>query len=361
MRKMMLMGGAALAALALTPALASAQEVSASGSIEYTNRVDATVDVDSYLDKDLTLFGGTLALGLVVTDSAAVAVVDNKQILAGNSVTFTEENELNGENGYVSSVFGPGVSESGQDPNDSLIDGVPQGNIRVGFFAPVINNVAGAGINATGNVGVNMAAGQLNVQENVAAIAASNYNDLNTDGTGDVTGHTGGWASASLISLQLATDNFYGASDADTLPQDDEGQGGGGNNYRDRNTVGAPTVGGAGNIGLNEAAGAFNMQKNALVIAVVADSALAEANAAVIQASYSNDVAVQDTINTVEGVSVTGSGNIGVNLAAGVGNMQQNSLVMALASGAAAPPAPTNGGTNGGNGGNGGGNGGDPS
>jgi|GEM_PF-1312709 len=353
MRKMMLMGGAAFAALAMAPAMANAQ-LSASGSIDYSNRVDATVDVDTYLDKDLTLFGGTLALGLVVTDSAAVAIVDNKQILSGNSVTFEEENELNGENGYVSSVYGPGWSESGNDPNDSLIDGVQEGNIRVGFFAPVINNVAGANINATGNVGVNMAAGQLNVQENVAAIAASNYNDLNTDGAGDVTGHTGGWASASLISLQNSSDNFYGAVTDDELPEDDEEAGGGGNNYRDRNTVGVAVVGGTGNIGLNEAAGAFNMQKNALVIAIVADSALAEANAAVIQASYSNEVAVQDTINTVQGVTVTGSGNIGVNLAAGVGNMQQNSLVMALASGAAAPPGPppppppTNGGGNGG-------------
>jgi hypothetical protein len=91
------------------------------------------------------------------------------------------------------------------------------------------------------------------------------------------------------------------------------------------------------------------MQQNLLTLAVASDSSLAEASAGVVQAAFFNGVEAQDTINTAVAGPVSGAGNIGVNIAAGVGNMQSNSLTAAV-SGAFGGGNGTGG--NGGNGGN---------
>lgn len=352
MRKYQLMGGAAVLAMALS-APASAQDPITIGAlndivdeigdtyetrpegvsyglrgtadISYENEIETEIETDIDFTKDIWLFGYVTLQGTVVTDAAAVAVVDNKQVLVGNTVIYTEENDLNAENGWVSTVFGEGVSEAGQDPNDDLTDGVVQPAIRVGFFAPVINTVNGFSVNVAGNVGMNFAAGNLNIQENIAALASSNFE-------GDGEAAAGGLAEASLTALQLTVYNSIGPNPEDILDEDDPEGGGAGNNYRVRNTVfgtGA-TINADGNIGINAAAGVMNTQKNALVMAVATDSAMAEATAAVIQASVYNQLEVQDEINIVNPGTYTGSGNLGVNLAAGSFNQQVNSLVAAV-------------------------------
>ena len=100
-------------------------------------------------------------------------------------------------------------------------------------------------------------------------------------------------------------------------------------------------------IGLNAAAGAFNIQKNALVIASVTGGHLAEATSGVMQHSENNRSVVEDVTNdvTLRVVADERFGNIGVNIAAGVGNLQLNSLTIANALAEpqrirAAPPAP---------------------
>jgi hypothetical protein len=346
MRKYQLMGGAALVALALSPLPAFAQsaadiedeigdanEVRPEGieyglrgtaDISYENEIETEIETDIDFTKDVVIAGTVSLTGTVVTDAAAVAVVDNKQVLVGNTLEYTEENELNGENGWVSAVFGQGVSESGQDPNDNATDGVVQPQIRVGFFAPVLNTVNAFSVDVAGNVGLNFGAGNYNVQENIAALASSNFEGDDAD--------TGGLAEASLTALQLAVDNSIGANEDEVLDEDDPESGGGGNNFRVRNTVfGGPiNVEADGNLGINAVAGAMNTQKNALVMAVATDSAMAEATAGVIQASVANYLEVQDEINVVNPGAYTGAGNLGVNLAAGSYNQQMNSLVAAV-------------------------------
>ena len=101
--------------------------------------------------------------------------------------------------------------------------------------------------------------------------------------------------------------------------------------------------GATGNIGVNAAAGAFNLQKNALVIATVTGGNLAEATAGTMQDVEENVSTVENVTNNVGiGASLMGaSGNIGVNLASGVGNLQLNTLTIANALGTVDEPGVT--------------------
>ncbi|HQQ08714.1 MAG TPA: hypothetical protein PKW04_08510 [Novosphingobium sp.] len=312
------------------------------GGITYANNIDTSVVTDVTYTKDVALTGTVTLSGSVDVDSSAVAVNDVKQIQGPGVVYYREENELNGENGYVDPVFGPGWSESGNDPNDQLIDGAPESQIRAGYFAPIINTLNDVNVDGTGNLGLNTAAGYFNMQMNSASLAVSS--DSNADAVG-------GWAEASSTALQSLTGVIHMAAPGDILNEDDPEAGGGGNNFRDRNSLTAWDIAGAGNVGVNGAAGAFNQQANLLTLAVADNSTLAEANAGLIQTAYGNVTEQQDSINTVDGLTVGGTGNIGVNLAAGVGNQQLNALTIASSTTTATP------GETGGGGGGGGGDG----
>ena len=100
------------------------------------------------------------------------------------------------------------------------------------------------------------------------------------------------------------------------------------------NTVNMGDVGGSGNIGVNAAAGSLNQQANLLTLAVANDSVLSNASAGLVQTAFDPRICDQNGNNTVNSGNIgTGSsGNIGVNLAAGVGNQQLNSLTIATSS-----------------------------
>jgi hypothetical protein len=333
MRALLLTAVAASAILAASPAYAQSVEGSVSGNVSYNNEIDTQITTDVTYWKLVGLFGGALVRGVVEVDSSAVAVNDVKQISGLNAATYREENELNGENGYVSDVFGPGWSEAGNDPNDGVPDGILEDAIRVGFFAPIINTVEAFDIGGTGNIGVNLSAGYYNMQMNSAVLASSEvYDPANA---------SGGWAEASATSLQLlAGTSQFGIPD-EILDEDEEEFGGGGNNFRDRNTLVGGTVGGAGNVGVNAAAGSFNQQANLMTMAVATNAVLAEANSGLIQTAFFNQVEQQDSINLVGALTIAdAAGNIGVNMTAGVGNQQLNSLTIATSAGGV-PTDPT--------------------
>lgn len=331
--KKILLVSVAVPAIAVAGA-AAAQEGGV--DIDYANNIDTSVVTDVTYTKDVALEGTVNLRGNVRVDSSAVAVTDAKQLQNGVAVTYREENELNGENGYVDPVFGPAWSEAGNDPNDELQDGTLEPRIRAGFFAPIVNTVNRFEVDGSGNIGVNLAAGYFNDQMNAASIAVSSNSDPEA---------RGGWAEASTTSLQWQLGVAHGAVPSEILPEDDEEEGGGGNNFRDRNLVAGATITGSGNIGVNAAAGSLNQQSNLMTLAVASDADLAEANSGLIQASTLSFVEQQDSINRVSGLSVTGvSGNVGVNMAAGVGNQQLNSLTIASSSTGAAPDDGGNGG-----------------
>lgn len=331
MKRIFLTAVAASAMIAAVPALAQEAPGDGESSLEidlrYANNVDTSVVTDVTYTKDVALTGAVTLEGAIAVDSSAVAVTDAKQIMGPNEVTYREENELDGENGYVDPVFGASVDEEGQ----------PLPQIRAGFFAPIINTVEEFDVSGAGNIGVNLAAGYFNMQMNAATIASSEVTDPEA---------TGGWAEASTTSFQsLLGNSQYGTPIF--LNEDDPEQGGGANNFRDRNTVLGGSITGDGNVGVNAAAGAFNQQANLMTLAVATDSALAEANSGLIQTAVFNGVEQQDSINVVGAATIAdASGNIGLNMAAGVGNQQLNSLTIAASQGGA--PSDPGGGTGGG-------------
>jgi hypothetical protein len=317
-KKIWLSGVAAVGLLGLTAPAVSAQEFSAEGDIVYDNVLSHRL-AQWHANGSLTGLVGFVSMeGAITTDSSATAIVDSKQILAGNSVAFREETFREGRSGGVDS----GVWGFQVDPAvDTLDNGIP-----IGYFAPIVNEVESFSVSGSGNVGVNIAAGYTNAQQNDAALAVTGF------AGGDDT--TGGWSEAALLSLQFSTGNYYGPYDLPTRdPEDGPLDGPAFDDYRDRNSVTVATIDGDGNIGVNAAAGAFNIQQNAMVLAVSEDSVLAKATAGVIQTALSNATVAMNSENTVSAGTIGGSGNIGVNLASGVGNMQHNSLTIATSGG----------------------------
>ena len=279
MKKTYLLAGAAFA-FAVTPALAQEvdSDVSFSNDIAVSSETNSTFDRDTDVDVDID------ADGDIDVDAAAIALSDSKQVITDNEVVFDEPTEA--------------------DP-DSTAD-----------------NTADAGaIDVDGNAGVNVAAGYYNSQSNIGTIAvATGGGDEDDVGTDE---DEGGAAMANTVTMQSLTDTYYG-------PENDDAEN---DPYSDTNTASVTSVDGDGNIGVNSAAGAFNMQQNIMTLAVATDSALADASAAVVQTASANTVVINDSTNDASVGTVDGSGNIGVNIAAGVGNLQHNSLTVA-ASGA---------------------------
>ena len=176
--------------------------------------------------------------------------------------------------------------------------------------------------NTNGNVGVNAAAGSGNQQDNAAAIASSDQNF--------VLGTAAAVVSASQTNSYNKVNN-HGTQNGATL------------NDSIRNT--------SGNIGVNVSAGDLNQQKNNLAIAVSGGN-LASAAAGTVQTS--NNLAVVNDLSSVsthtpwhhptttrvpvsnnstvnDSIKYT-SGNVGANVSAGVGNQQNNSMVISKTS-----------------------------
>ena len=299
MKRYVLLAGVATA-LAIAPSAAFAGDYN-QDPITFENHVSTTL-VNASFDFNLTwLYGGMYIDGYVDPDSAAKAITDAKQIQSYENVTFSDPGKSDSHG--CDSFSGGGCdnfSYGGSDP------------------ATVTNDAAAGDVNGDGNVGVNVAAGQYNMQQNSANIAVS------ADGNPDA---NGGWASAATTGYQSLTDTSYGVND---LYVTFDNNNYGGTHYQDTNTATGGNVGGSGNVGVNVAAGAFNQQQNLMTLAVANNSILSQSNAALWQTASCNQTDIQNQSNTASSGIVNGAGNLGVNIAAGIGNQQQNSLTAAV-------------------------------
>jgi hypothetical protein len=316
--KKTLLAGVAMGAL-IAPAVAYAQvggDVATNQPITeinstWDNSVEVELEWSLDVSKDLDIRGDIRIDGTVHANALAQATLDDKQTMATNHVEFEDYQNVN------------------SFPGDTSIEAEPAPGTTTAHAATYTNTIdagaAAAGVTATGNVGINLVAGDYNLQENAAVLASADASVafLSSTTGGNLTVASGG-AEAGSFSLQNLFDvGFNGES------------------YALQNSVVSNTVsvgsgtlnGASGNIGLNAAAGAFNIQKNALVIASVTGGNLAEATAGVWQNSNESESYVETVTNTVAlGDALTdASGNIGVNLASGVGNLQLNTLTMASA------------------------------
>lgn len=202
-------------------------------------------------------------------------------------------------------------------------------------------NISGnVGNGASGNVGVNQAAGDFNAQGNQAALADSGsaVSDagftFNCDHSGKGCGGDPGQGSAGSMAdaetFATQSTHFSRTYNHGTTNQA---------NISDHAFNNA-----SGNVGVNQAAGDGNEQLNQLSAATAKNVAYAVATSTLDQEWSGNSVdndpgvlgwcsypqATTNSANLSGNVLANASGNIGLNQAAGTGNMQSNSLAMGV-------------------------------
>ena len=184
------------------------------------------------------------------------------------------------------------------------------GNLTVTIGGGNSASITRSGNGVTGNVGVNQASGTGNAQGNEAALAA--LQDANSV-----------FASAQTFSSQVSAVNANLTAFSDN-----------------RSDLTNSFNGVTGNIGVNVAAGAGNMQDNQMAAATQKRDGNYPNDGSAVKATGSNQQLVALTLNgqldprgmsnvSTISDSLTGSGNLAVNMAAGYGNLQHNSLSIA--------------------------------
>lgn len=257
------------------PGTASAQSVSTLvtldkdidvvADVDYDNKIDVKLEKHIKVKKDIEISGAIDVDGDIDVDAWAGSTIDGKQFVNDNFVELDDDVE-------------------------NLLD--------VSGSTSVIEDV-------DGNVGLNIALGWNNAQGNEVAIAAVSSGDAGLE--------------AEVFKFQEILYNDFDNDD---------------NELSNSLFLGDTVIDNVnGNVGLNIALGAFNTQENSLAIAVTeSDSVLAEATVGVIQEVAFNSTDWDgDNELTIEGPFITSSdGNIGVNIALGVGNAQFNGLAVSV-------------------------------
>jgi hypothetical protein len=373
---------------------------------EYNTRVDQTlvthdeqVNVDSNIErdehnvsvslrKDLSLtsdinFSGDPTLsGDIAIDSAAIAVVDNRQSVSANLVSNDQvtnnasisEDVASGAEGNM--AFNVSSGDNNVQDNAAALSaadasfafGMADAEVFVnqqGFNNATSNlgvannaSISGAAFSgASGNIGANITAGNNNAQKNAlsASVATSAYaqasvssNQISTGNSvtnapqvqesleqvqvalsGAVTGTTSSSGSGSYGGAGAAyqMDNFYLDTWESPLPHPNTAA----QNHLDmdneiQNAVANPNRPGVGGI-------AFDTEEDgSLAFTEVGDADLQASLTGTLTYTNTTIVAAATNNASLSGSAFSGaSGNIGVNVSAGTGNLQANSLAMAVA------------------------------
>lgn len=223
----------------------------------------ATIASDTAISNDITVVGGAAVAGLILVTGEAGAVANNAQASVGNLVITAGggndaavEDAANGITGNagINVAAGTGNAQSNEAAVASLQDAwnvfasaqtfstqVSAVNANIALFTDNDASLTNAVNGATGNVGVNVAAGSGNMQDNQLAAAAR-------------TGATGGGtiAKATGSNEQLVTLTLNGDLDFDMT---------------NTATINNSLMAAAGNVGANVSAGYGNLQHNSLSIA----------------------------------------------------------------------------------------------
>ncbi|WDS36377.1 adhesin [Pseudoxanthomonas sp.] len=363
-----------------------------------SNRHDVNVSMerDQKLKTDIKLSGDPEVTGTIDIDSAAMAVIDNRQSTSDNGA----ENYLLTNDASITDDVGSGASGNLQF-NTAAGDNNAQDNAAAlsaadasfsfGMAdAEVFVNQAGASnvtlnqgvansasidsnafANAAGNIGVNVTSGNNNMQKNAlsasvatSAVAQSSVSsnqissgnmvsnagvvqevtssvDVALSGTvdgytlgygyGGYEGTTSGTTTSEGMSYQA--NNFYPDNwSGDTHPSGSQT----GHSDWDADTQGAianPNRPGVGGIAFdNSSEGSYEGSESGELGFI--ELGYAELDANLTGTVTTTDWIVQNATNTasLSGSAFSGaSGNIGVNVSAGTGNLQANSLAMAVA------------------------------
>jgi hypothetical protein len=242
------------------------------------------------LSSDVKISGDPTVSGAMSINSAAIALEDGSQSTQGNWV----------------------INAAGTSNNSSISGNVGQGS--------------------SGNVGANVAAGDDNSQANAAALATSvSGSSSGSSVTADC--HTGCSGGGSSSDGEMAdAEAFADQSVAFNVTA----------NFGTSNNAsvsGNAFDGASGNIGVNVASGDDNEQLNGLAASTTDDNVYSTATASTNQQSQGNvtlngpycDTSTSNNASLSGNAFEGASGNIGVNVAAGTGNMQANTLAVAAA------------------------------
>ncbi|TDB33118.1 adhesin [Stenotrophomonas sp. TEPEL] len=343
--------------------------------------VDVNLEKDLRLSSDINFSGDPTITGDIDLDSAAIAVIDNRQSisnnLTGNSLVSNSASIADDVGAGASGNLGFNVVAGDNNAQDNAASlsaadasfsfGMADAEVFVnqaGFGNTTMNsgvtNAAGLGGNAfggaSGNIGVNIASGNNNEQKNALAASVA----------------TSAMAQSSISSNQVSTGNTvsnagFVQSYTDTVQVGLSGRVAGGtlavgagtyrgtgnayqmaNYYLDSWSGDLPHPGGnaTGHIDLDNEIQNATMNPNRPGVGGLGfdtresgTSQFVELGVADLYASLSGTVSTTrwvnvDATNTsaLSGSAFSGaSGNIGVNVASGTGNLQANSLALAVA------------------------------
>ncbi|MDR7194477.1 adhesin [Luteimonas terrae] len=372
--------------------------------------VSVNLEKDLSLSSDIAFSGDPTITGSIDLDSAAIAVIDNRQSVSGNTgLNKVLENTASiaddvGSEASGNLLFNVAAGDNNVQDNAAALSAADAGFAfgladaevfvnQIGSQNMTMNhgvtNDAAIGGNAfsaaTGNIGVNVASGNNNAQKNAmaASVATAAYAQAsvssNQASSGNVTSNAGSYErftdtvnvslSGTMRGNSIAVG--YGGYEGSTSGTSESR----GNAYQQSNFYAdmwqgeqhpaGPVIGHADFDGASQ--GAVNnpyrgSDEHGPIGGLAFDTdsqgtyeGSESGELAFIELGYTElDAALSGTVTTSRWVAVAAtndaslsgsafsaaSGNIGVNVAAGTGNLQANSLSMAVAQpGAAAPPA----------------------
>ena len=120
------------------------------------------------MSKELNIYGSISIDGSVTADALSQATLDDKQILTGNSVDFEDYQNAYQNEPSQNSDNEPGVGQGTSSPAYTE-EGAASGPAA---YSNTIVSTSSANA-ASGNVGINLAAGDYNLQENAAVISSA--------------------------------------------------------------------------------------------------------------------------------------------------------------------------------------------
>lgn len=276
-----------------------------------------------------------MALAVTAMLGTSIAYAQDGGTSSGSSVTIRKHVSLssnitfNGDPTVTGSVNINSAAVAIEDGTQSVSDNRVINAAGVGNTSSISGNV---GENSSGNVGANVAAGDNNAQGNAAALAAS----VAPASSGSGSSQSNGWGSGSGKSTSAGS-----MADAEAFAD----QSAAFDSTLNLGTQNKASVGGSafenasGNIGVNVASGDDNEQLNGLAASTTNNNVYATATAVTDQQSQdqrtlngpSCDTATHNNASLSGNAFEGASGNIGVNVAAGTGNLQANTLSMAAA------------------------------
>ncbi|MGY0557553.1 MULTISPECIES: adhesin [unclassified Lysobacter] len=366
------------------------------------HQVAVSLKKDLSLSSDIAITGAPTVSGDIVIDSAAIAVVDNRQSSSDNegfNDMLTNDASIEDDVGSEASgnlAFNVAAGDNNVQDNAAALSAADASFAFGMADAEVFVNQAGSGnlttnvgvINdagiggnafnaASGNIGVNVTSGNNNQQKNAlaASVATSAYAQSsvssNQNSSGNLTDNIGHYESRSeTVDIDITgfvdgftvaegsgsyegsasgeyagtgnayqAHNFYpddwdegphpGGNDSGHTDFDGEAQGAVNNPYRDVDDAGTEIGGFAFD---TDEAGTYEGSESG-------ELGYSEMGIAILDATLSGSVTnwYDIAVNATNTASLSGSafsaasGNIGVNVSAGTGNMQANSLAMAVA------------------------------